>query len=132
MNKNKIINLSVIVKIVKSCLIGVVSTILLTIVFAFVLKFVNISARLISYLNDLIKLISIFITIVIIKKKNNNKLLIQSIFSGVIYAFLVHLIFSILNGSVSFGLEFIYDLLFCVIVSGISSVIINVFGTKTV
>ena len=132
MQKNKLLNNNKILQIIKCCLLGIIVTLLGIIVFAFVLKFVDLSAKAISYINDLIKILAIFITINCIKKTNGNKLLYKAMLAGIIYALLTFIIFSILNGGFVFNLSILYDLLFAIIVSIVVSVIINILGNKKV
>lgn len=132
MQKNKIINFSWVLSLIKCCLIGIVITLLGIILFAFILKFVDLSSKTISYINDLIKILAIFVMINCVNKFNGNRLLFKSIFAGIIYSILCFTIFSILNGGFNFNLSFVYDLLFSVIVSMIVSVIINIIGHKKV
>lgn len=130
MQKIKSMNWSGLLNIIKCCLIGIVTTLLGTVIFAFVLKFLSLSSKFIAYINDIIKVFSIFIMMMCVMRKENNKLLLKSILAGIVYALLAHIVFSILNGSFVFNLKFLYDLLFSVIVSMIISVIINIVGHK--
>ena len=97
MQKIKSINLGGLLNIIKCCLIGIVATLLGTVIFAVTLKFANLSSKAIAYVNDIIKIFSIFIMVMCIRRKDNNRLLLKSIFAGIIYALLVYIVFSILN-----------------------------------
>ena len=123
--------LSSFLSILKACLIGLVVTLLGIVLFAIVLKFVDVSSNVIGYINDAIKAISLFVTVLIIKKANNGKLLLKSIVAGVIYAVLTFIIFSILNGQVVFNMSVLYDLLFSIITAIIVSVIVNLLNRKS-
>ena len=130
MQKIKSINFSGVLALIKCALIGIVCTLLGTMIFAFVLKFANLSNTFISYVNDLIKLFSIFIMVMCLKRKSEEKLLVRSIVAGIIYAILSFILFSILNASFVFDMTVIYNLLFAIIVSMICSVIINILSRK--
>ena len=65
-DKLKKINLTTITTILKASLIGVVVSILLVLLFAFVLKFVNLSSGTISFVDQIIKIISIIVSIILI------------------------------------------------------------------
>ena len=132
MQKIKSINWSDVLTLIKCCLIGIVATLIGVVIFAFVLKFANLPSTFVSYINDIIKGFGIFITIMCLKRVDDGKLLLKSIFAGIIYAMLTFVIFSILNGGFIVNLSFLYDLLFAVIVAVISAVIINVLKHKTV
>ena len=132
MQKFKSINWSFIVGLIKCCLVGVISTLIGIVIFAVILKFASIPTMAISYINDAIKIFSIFIMIVCIKKRESNKLLLKSVLAGAVYALVTFLIFSLLNGSLVLNLSFIYDLLFAVASSAIISIIVNLLSRKTV
>ena len=131
MNKIKSINWSNILKLLKCALIGIVATLIGTVIFAFILKFANVSSTFVSYINNLIKTISIFVMIMCIKRTFNEKLIVKSILAGIIYAVLSFFVFSIVNGSFILDLSFLYDLLFAEVVAVVCSVIINLISPKT-
>ena len=132
MKKLKSIDWSTLLIILKSCLIGIVATLLGIVVLSLVLKFTDLPTKYVSFTNDLIKIISLFVVITIVSKKTDGKLLIKSILVGVIYSILTLVIFSALNGGVQINASIIYDLLFAVISSMIISIIINLLSRKTV
>ena len=132
MQKLKPLNFSGLLLIIRSCLLGIVATLLGVVLLAVVLKFVDFSANIITWFNNGIKTISMFVAMLSIKRKSGDKLLFKSIFAGTIYAILSFVVFSILNGDFNFNLSFIYDLMFAVIVSMIASIVLNLLGKKTV
>ena len=132
MQKIKSINLNGLFKIVKCSLIGIVSTLIGIVIFAVVLKFSNLPLTFIKWVNDLIKIFSIFIMVMCIKRANGDRLMFKALFAGLIYSLLTYVIFSILNGDFVLGLSFLYDILFALIVSAIVSVIINILNQKKV
>lgn len=131
MQKLKSIKLTGATTILKCALIGIVSTLIGTLIFAFVLKFANLSSKFIGYINNIIKVFSMFLMIMCLKHKDSTKLMFKSIFAGAFYFVLCFIIFSILNGDFSVGTSFLYDLLFSIITSVVSSVIVNLLGHKT-
>ena len=132
MHKIKSLNWNGFLITLKCCLIGLSATLIGTIIFAVVLKFANLSSIFISYINDIIKVLSIFIMVTCLKRNNGEKLIFKSLFAGLIYGLLSYVIFSFLNGGFNFNISFIYDLLFALIVSAIVAVIINILNKKTV
>ena len=132
MQKIKSFNWSNLLTIIKCCLIGIIVTLIGIVIFAIILKFADLSSTIINYVNDIIKVFSIFIMVMCIKRKSGDKLLFKALLSGALYAILTYIIFSILNSGFNFNLSFLYDLLFAVIVSAIVSVIINILNRKTV
>ena len=130
MQKLKSLNLGLL-SILKAVLVGIVFTLIGIVLFAVVLKFTDLSLSIVNYVNDIIKAVSIFVIILIIKRANPDKLLIKSIVAGLLYAILSFVIFSILNGAVNFNMSAVFDLLFSVIVAVIASVFLNLFSRKT-
>ncbi|MBE7076739.1 MAG: TIGR04086 family membrane protein [Clostridiales bacterium] len=115
--------------LVKAGLLGIVITLIGMVLFAVVLKFTNLDTKTISYINDVIKAVSIFFVVLLVKRLNG-RLLINGAISGLIYGLLCFLVFSILNGGFEFNLSFVWDLLFAVLVGIIASVIVNVMSRK--
>ena len=132
MQKIKSLNFSGFFRILKSVLLALVVTLVGIVILAVVLKFADLSSMAISYINDAIKAIAIFVMILTIKKSNPDKLLLKAILSGVLYALLSYVVFSILNGGFTFNLSFIYDLLFSIIVSVIAAIIFNILSRKAI
>ena len=126
MNKIKSFRWTGLLNIIKCCMLGIITTLIGIVFFAIVLKFTDFSNVIISYVNDVIKALSIFVMIICLKKKGEDKLLLKAIFVGILYAVLSFVVFSIINGQFVFNLSFLYDLLFAVIVSVIASVIVNI------
>lgn len=125
MQKIKSLNFSSLLSILKCCLLGIVTTLIGVVLFAVVLKFVDVPSMVVSYVNDIIKSVAIFVTMICIKKSHDGKLILKAVFAGVVYAVLSFIIFSIMNGGFTFNLSFLYDLLFAIIVAVIASIIVN-------
>lgn len=121
-----------ILNILKCCLLAILITLIGIVILAVVLKFANLNLTVISYINDIIKAISIFIMILCIKRAGEEKLLLKAILAGAIYSVFSFTIFSILNGGFVFNLGFVYDLLFAIIVAVITSIILNILKRKTI
>lgn len=120
-----------ILNIIKSCLVAILITIVGIIILAFVLKFVDLNSIIISYANDAIKAIALFVMMLFIKKKDDNKLILKALLGGVVYALLCFVIFSIFNGNFILNMGFVYDLLFAIIVAVLASIIINILKRKS-
>ncbi len=128
--KLKKINLTSIVNIVKASLIGVVVSILLVLLFAFVLKFVDLNSSTISLVDQIIKIISVFIAVVILSKSSSESLLIKGLITGAIYSIVTFIVFSILNGGFNIGIGIITDIAFSALVGGASAILLNIVGKK--
>ena len=118
--------------IIKGALIGVVVNLVAVLIFALVLKFVNLPLNIISYVNNAIKVLSIFVMILFVKKSSSGNLFVSGLLSGVLFEVLSFAIFSILNRGVSFDATTVYDLIFAVVVAVVASVVINVLKRKNV
>ncbi len=132
MQKIRSIKMDGFLNLIKCALIGIITTLIGTVIFAVVLKFANLSSNFIGYINNIIKVFSIFIMVMCLRRKSSEKLMFKSIFVGLIYAILSLVLFSILNGQFNMNISFLYDLLFVVIVSIVATIIINLINHKSV
>lgn len=102
---------------------GVVTALFTTIVciflFAIILKFVGISDMAIKIINQIIKVLSIFLGVNVFLKRNNNGAVIKGLFVGIVYTVLSYCVFSVLSKSFSFGLNFLFDAIFSCAVGAI-------------
>ncbi|MBQ8522948.1 MAG: TIGR04086 family membrane protein [Clostridia bacterium] len=128
--KLKKINLSEITPILKVSLIGVVVSILLVLLFAFVLKFVDLSSGTISLIDQIIKVLSILVAIVVLNKQDGNGLLVKSLITGAIYSVITFIVFSILNGGINFSVAILTDIIFSALVGGVCAILLNIIKKK--
>lgn len=119
-----------IVSILKSCLLGLVATLICTVILAIVLKFADIPSKIVSYINDIIKALSIFFVVLMLKKSTDQKLLLRAAIAGVVYGLLSFVIFSILNGGFQFNVGILFDLIFAVVVAVVASIIFKLTSKK--
>ena len=130
MEKLKSFKFNSFVSIIKAVLLAIIITLVGVVLLAVVLKFVDLSSSVINYVNNAVKILAIFIMVLYIKKREDN-LLVKSILGGFLYALLIFVIFSILNGFLALNMGFIYDLLFAVIAAALASIISNIIRTRT-
>lgn len=130
MEKIRSFNLNKILSYLKSALIGIVATLIMFIIFAVVLKFVDLPSGVVVYINDIIKALSVFLMMFFMKKFNDGKLIIKGAICGLIYGVLTYIIFSIINGEFVFDMSIVFDLLFAVVVGIISAIILNLLSRK--
>lgn len=128
--KLKKINLTTITNILKASLIGVVVSILLVLLFAFVLKFVDLSSGVISLVDQIIKVLSIAIAVIMLNKSNGEGLLLKGILTGAVYSIITFVVFSILNGGFNLGLGIFTDIAFSSLVGGVSAILLNIINKK--
>lgn len=132
MEKVKLNLIPKILNIIKCALFAVVITLIGTIFLAVALKFLDLSSNVIGWVNNVIKIMSLFFMVILINKTNEGRVIFKTVLGGMIYSLFCFLIFSILNGNVSFNFSFIYDLLFSAVVSIVATIILNITGKKTV
>lgn len=118
-----------IVKIIKSSLVGVITSILLVLLFAFVLKFIDLNSGVIAVVDQIIKIISIFIAILVLSK-NVDKLLIKGLLVGITCSVLTFIVFSILNGGINFSIAIFTDIAFSALVGGVGAILLNIIKRK--
>lgn len=128
--KLKKINLSSIINILKASLIGVVVSILLVLLFAFVLKFVDLNSNTISLVDQIIKVLSILVAVIMLNRLNGEGLLIKGIFTGAVYSLITFVVFSILNGGVNFSVAIFTDVIFSALVGGVVAILLNMIRKK--
>lgn len=128
--KLKNINLATIVNILKASLIGVVVSILLVLLFAFVLKFVDLGSGTIALVDQVIKVVSIIVAVLTLNKMIEEGLLTKAIITGAVYSIITFIVFSILNGGFNLGLGFLTDIAFSALVGGVSAILLNIIKKK--
>ncbi len=109
--------------IAKGTLIALCVSLILVLIFAFLLKFTNIPDTIISPVNQIIKGVSIFLGVFIGLKKSKELGLVSGLLIGFIYTFLAFLVFSILAGSFSFDVTLLTDIVFGAIIGAICGII---------
>ena len=109
----------------RSVIKGVFSTIIITLVsvliFGVVIKFATLNGGVIKAVNQFIKMVSIFLGCMISVRGNAG--LLKGGLTGILSTVAVYLIFSVLCGETNFGLAFILDLIFGLIIGAISGII---------
>lgn len=109
--------------LLKGSLMALSVSLILICVFAFVLRFCDISSDAIKPINQVIKIVSILIGTFYGLKKCNEMGLITGFFIGILYTVLAFVVFSILNGAFSFDRSLINDLIFGGIAGAIAGII---------
>ena len=119
-----------IVTIVKSSLIGVVVSILLVLLFAFILKFVDLNSNVITIVDQIIRIVSIVLAVFAVSKSSSEKLLLKGLITGGVYSVIAFIVFSILNGGVNFSVAIFTDIIFSALVGVVSAILINIARKK--
>lgn len=109
--------------IIKGVLIGLSVALVGILIFAFVLRFTNISDKIITPVNQVIKGVSIFLGVFVGMKKHKEKGLLSGFLIGLLFTILAFLVFSILDGVFCFDKTFLNDIIFGSIIGGICGII---------
>lgn len=125
-------NTSFLLLVLKSALKGVLLSIVLVLIFAFVLKFVNLSDSVISAIDEIIKISSIFVAVISLIRKSPYKILLKSALVGAVYILLTLVVFSALRGKFSFDFANFMDILLGAVTGIIISIILSVFSKDKV
>lgn len=119
-----------ILTVLKGAIIALVISLLSILAFAFIIKLTGLNDNLIKPINQIIKVLSIFIGCLLAFKKDGEKTLIKGAIIGVLYIILAFVLFSILNGSFDFSAGIFLDIFFGLIVGVICAVVCNLFRKK--
>lgn len=109
--------------LLKGTLIALCISLVLVLVFAFLLKFTNIPDTAITPINMVIKGISIFLGVFIGMKKSKELGLVCGLLIGLSYTFLAFLVFSILSGNFTADITLLTDLIFGAVIGAICGII---------
>lgn len=124
------VNPANIISIVKASLVGVVTSILLVLLFAFILKFVDLNSNVITTVDQIIKIISIFVAVFVLSKASSDRLTLKGLIVGAVYSILAFIVFSILNGGVNFSVAIFTDVVFSALVGGVIAILLNLAKRK--
>ena len=120
--KEKTEGSKIVLKYIKAMLISLIITFAGIIIFAFVIKYANLSDSIIAPVNLVIKGVSIFLGAFVLTK-NGSKGLLNGMFFAIIYTLIAFSVFSILAGTFVLGLGLIADFAFAIVVGGIGGLL---------
>lgn len=109
--------------LIKGTLIALCLSLVLVLIFAFLLKFTSIPDSAISPINQVIKGVSIFLGVFLGLRKIKELGLVSGLLIGLIYTFLAFIVFSILAGGFTFNLTLVTDMVFGAVIGGICGII---------
>lgn len=107
----------------KGSLISVCVSLVAILLFAFIIKLTGMSKGLIKVINQIIKVVSIFLGTFLILRKTGQKGLITGIVVGLLYTIIAFVVFSILNGKFAFDITLLIDIIFGTIIGAICGAI---------
>ena len=112
-----------ILSIIKGVFWAISVSLLCVLIFAFIIKFTNISENVISPINQIIKVLSILIGCWVASKKIPSNGWFYGLILGALYTIFAFLIFSILDGEFSFTISLLNDFVFGAVLGLISGII---------
>ena len=111
------------VSFLKGIIVSLIISLVGILVFAVVLKFVDLSPMVIKIVNQVIKFLSILFGVKVFLKKDKSKGILKGAIIGLSYTIFSYLVFSLLVANFSFGLNLIFDVIFSIIAGAICGVI---------
>jgi len=117
-HKNKIL-----LSILKGSLTALCISLVGILMFAFLLKFTNISDSVIRPVNQVIKGVSVLLGVFIGLKKEKDMGLVSGLLIGIIYTMVAFLVFSILDGNFAFNRTLLNDVIFGGLMGAICGII---------
>ena len=109
--------------LLKGTLVSLCISLILVLVFAFLLKFTNIPDTAILPVNQVIKGVSIFLGVFIGMRKSREMGLICGLLIGICFTILAFLIFSLLSGNFAVDLTLFIDMIFGAVIGAICGII---------
>ena len=107
---------------VLSALVALLVTVVLILVLAIVLTFADLDSGVIRPINQVIKVISIFVGVLVLLRQVKKSGIVNGSILAVLYTIVSTGVFSILMGEILFGGSFFVDLVFSVALGAISGV----------
>jgi len=112
-----------VLSILKGAIIGLCVALVGILLFAFVLRFTNVSDKIITPVNQVIKGVSIFFGVFLGIRKQKDLGLFKGFLIGLSFTMLAFFVFSILDGGFVFDKTFFNDLIFGSIIGAICGII---------
>ena len=109
--------------LIKGVLIALCFSLIGILIFAFILKFTNISESVITPINQIIKGVSIFLGVFIALKKQRETGLVTGLLIGLVYTIVAFLVFSALSRQFNFDITLLNDSIFGSIIGAICGII---------
>ncbi len=120
--KNKLL-----LSVLKGSLVSLCFSLVGILIFAFILKFTNISDSVINPVNQVIKAASVLLGVFIGLKKEKEMGLVSGLLIGLIYTVVAFLVFSILDGCFVFDRTLLNDIFFgCITGSNCGIICVNI------
>lgn len=115
---------NLILSVLSGTIVAISITLILILIFALLIRFFNISDIWIFPVNQIIKVISMFVGAVVFLKKHREKGFLKGILLGVTYYLLSYIVFSILQGGFTLSISNVYDLILTTLMGGLVGIIV--------
>lgn len=113
-----------ILHILSGMAVAIAVTLMLILLFAVGIRFLNIGDGWIFPINQIIKIISLIVGINIAMKRTKSKGFLSGILIGLLYFVISYIVFSILQSDFSFGMNNFYDLILTTLMGGLIGIIL--------
>ena len=116
---------------IKAIFASICLSLILILIFAFILKYVSLSDNTIKLINQAIKILSILYGFIVLRKKDKHSLFFKGILIGIVYGALSYLLFSLLSGSFALEITTLNDIVFNGVIGAIIGLFFSFFTKKT-
>lgn len=117
-----------VLKMASGIAVSISLTLILILLFALFIRFVGIDDKFIFPINQVIKVISLFVGAFVVFKRGREKGLIKGLILGFAYYLISYILFAILQGGFTFGISNLYDLILTALMGGIIGLIVVHIG----
>lgn len=117
-----------ILKMISGVAVSISLTLILILLFALFIRFVGIDDKFIFPINQVIKVISLFVGVFVVLKGNKEKGLIKGLLLGFAYYLISYILFAILQGGFTLSISSLYDLILTTLMGGIIGLIVVHIG----
>lgn len=121
---------NLLLSILSGTVVAISITLILILIFALVIRFCDINDGCIFPINQIIKVVSMFVGAVVFLKKHQQKGFLKGILMGITYYILSYIIFSILQGRFALSINNLYDFLLTTLMGGLIGIIVVNFMKK--
>ena len=107
-------------------------SLILILIFAFILKFVSVNDSTIKVINQIIKIISILYGVIVLRKKDKHSLFFKGLLIGLFYGVFAFLIFSMLSGNFIVDITTLNDIVFNSAIGAIIGLFLGFLTKRTI
>lgn len=107
--------------VLKGALFAIIVSLISILIFAFIIKVAYLNSGVIKAVNQFIKILSVFLACTFCLGDRVG--LIGGAFIGLIYTLVTYLLFALFLGQTNFGLTFIIEIIFMVVIGAVSGII---------